>query len=44
MQFNNSKHCTISANIVKISETKNDCSACHTDNKLSFLPQGRGKK
>ena len=29
---------------VKISETKKDYSACHTDNKLSFLPQERGKK
>ena len=30
--------------IVKISETKQDYSACHTDNKLSLLPQERGKK
>ena len=37
MQFNNSKHCTMSTkSIVKISETKKDYSACYTDNKLSF--------
>ena len=30
--------------IVKISETEKDYSACHTDNKLSFLPEERGKK
>ena len=29
---------------MEISETKIDDSACHTDNKLSFLPQKRGKK
>ena len=28
---------------MKISETKKDYSACHTDNKLSFLSQERGK-
>ena len=45
MQFNNSKHCTMSAKTYcEISETKKDYSACHTDNKLSFLPQERGKK
>ena len=30
--------------IVKISETRKDYSACHTDNKLSFLSRERGKK
>ena len=30
--------------IVKISEAKKDYPACHTDNKLSFLPQERGKE
>ena len=30
--------------IMKISETKKDYSACHTGNKLSFLPQERDKK
>ena len=30
--------------IMKISETKKDYSGCHTDNKLSFLSQERGKK
>ena len=45
MQFNNFKHCIMSAkSTVKMSETKKDYSACHTDNKLSFLPQERGKK
>ena len=29
---------------MEISETRKDDSACHTDNKLSFLPQKRGKK
>ena len=29
---------------MEISETKKDDSACHIDNKLSFLPQKRGKK
>ena len=43
MQFNNSKHC-LPKYIVKISETKKDYSACHTNNKLSFLPQERSKK
>ena len=46
MQFNNSKHYIMYAkkSIVKISETKKDDSACHTDNKLSFLPRKRGIK
>ena len=45
MQFNNSKHCTMSAkSIVKISETKKDYSACHTDNKLSFYLKKEVKK
>ena len=29
---------------MKISETEKDYSACHTDNKLSFLSRERGKK
>ena len=45
MQFNNFKHCIMSAKIYceNIWDYK-DYSACHTDNKLSFLSQERGKK
>ena len=44
MQFNNFKHCLMSAKFYReISEAKKDCSECHTDNKLSFISRKRQK-